>query len=76
MSDATAESIMSRQELATLDRTIAETHKLVAETGKLLAERDKFRRDRSVAMLLGIGAAGGAVATAAGLVLKALGWIT
>jgi hypothetical protein len=68
---------MSRQELAAaLDRTIAETHKLVAETGRLLAERDRPHRDRGIATLLGIGAAGGVAAKAAELVLKAMGWIT
>jgi hypothetical protein len=59
-----------------LDRTLADTHALVAETGRrLAAEHGTFQKERSVLVLLAVGAAGGEGATGARLILEALRWL-
>jgi len=60
------------EQVARIDRTLAETQKLFAETGKLTAEAAKFRRDPWFILA---GAMVGAAATQLPALLRGLGLI-
>lgn len=59
-----------REQLARIDRSLAETRKFVAERDKLIAEAGKLNRDRWLAPLLAIAAVLGGLLGAASFVAK------
>lgn len=59
-----------REQIARIDRSLAETHKLLAEAGKLTAEGRKFNRDP---WFLVIGAIIAAIASRLPEILHAFG---
>ncbi len=73
MSDAIADTLNLREQIARIDRNQAEIQKLFAEAGKLSAEAAKFKRDRFLAPILAAGALGGFIAAVLPLILRSWG---
>ena len=72
MSDATADTLNIREQIARIGRNQAEIQKLFAEAGRLSAEAAKFKRERFLAPILAAGALGGFIAAVLPALLR--GW--
>ena len=76
MSDIAHGDVDLREQLARIDRLIAETQKLMSEEGKLRSEEAKLHRDRAMApwQVVTTAMAAGAALMGAGVALGRLLW--
>ena len=73
MSASTQPDLDLREQIARIDRTLAETQKFFAERDKLAAEARKLSRERVIQVLLAVTGLIGGIITVAQLLLRLRG---